>query len=243
MDTWWISQQPSNDMVCLYCGLPTTSKEHDEHVVPESLGFKEVLYPGAVCTRCNQRLNHSVDSPFLRDPLVCAGLVGYDIPGKRGTRQAIGTVHKSADGITHVSGTSGKPNFHLLSRGVAKCIANICAQQFGTIAVRQHMADLIEYVRAPRNRDDLWPVVFRAMPELSLVPEFRLISMPSPTGGNEQLIIAIGFPGGIFVSTVSRKGLQPIPFLKDCMAHFLAENPQMSSTISFEYVIDSQVSG
>lgn len=230
-------------MVCLYCGSPTTSKEHDEHIVPESLGFKEVLYPGAVCTRCNQRLNHSVDSPFLCDPFVCAGLVGYDIPGKKGTRQTIGTVRKRADGVTHISGISGKPNFHLLSRGVAKCVANICARQFGTIAVRQHMIDLVEYVRAPRNRDDLWPVVFRAMPMLPLVSEFKLFPMSSYAGGDEQLLIAIGFPGGLFISSASRNGSQPIHILKDCLAHFIGENPQMSSTMSVEYVIDAQGAG
>ena len=99
-------------LVCVYCGKKTSAEESLEHVVPESLGAKRTLYPGAVCTKCNNDLGSSVDEKVFREGLVGLGQVATGTHGKKGVRTHIpanrGDVERHGQSVHLKGGMSGK---------------------------------------------------------------------------------------------------------------------------------------
>ncbi len=157
---WWTpSARHRKTLLCVYCGKITTlGKEHEEHIIPESLGCKETLYDGAVCTKCNNDLGTSVDSKFFREPMAASGQVATGTLGKAGIREKIGVVEKAGEkGVSIVGGISGSPNDFFVSRAIAKCAINVFTHYYGSRTIRQELIELIDYVRQPRNKNDIWP--------------------------------------------------------------------------------------
>lgn len=230
---WWSYLKTSPESICVYCGKDTTGELAREHMLPESLGFKDLLYEGAVCYSCNQSLNHSVDQQLLREPLICAGLIRHDVKGKKGPRTSLHKVHKTVhDGkpTIHITGESGTPNYHFICRGIAKCTVNILTNVCGAERVRRHMGDAIEFVRKPRSRLEVWPVWYRAMPELNLRPQVIL----RPMYDKNLLVVSIAFPGNLFLTVPNKDRSDALETLRDNMREIVKNHPEMQDTMSFE---------
>lgn len=149
--------------ICVYCGAATTTLEALEHIIPEALGGKETLYPGAVCTKCNHELGSSVDGKVFKELMMAMGQVASGAEGKTGPRKTIrsrkGVVSKTNDGILMSGGVLGKPNEFETARVLAKVAVNVLTKALGSAQVRISHPSLIKYVRMPKNRHDVWPFV------------------------------------------------------------------------------------
>jgi len=56
---------------CIFCKKDSSDSKSVEHIVPESLGNKDIiLKPGIVCDKCNNSLARNVEKPFLDHPCV-----------------------------------------------------------------------------------------------------------------------------------------------------------------------------
>ena len=155
---WW-ERPRGRELVCVWCGQVTTGNEADEHVIPEALGGRDTLYKGAVCTGCNHRLGTSVDAKIFDEPMFAAGQVASQIPGKKGVRTKIGKhVSSQSSGSVRVQdGESGKPHEFTSSRAIAKCAVNVLVDAVGVQTVRTKVPALVNYVRQPTSRSDIWP--------------------------------------------------------------------------------------
>lgn len=182
-------------LICVYCGTPTTGTEALEHVVPESLGFTDTLYAGAVCTKCNHDLGSSVDGKVFNELMMAVGVVATGTPGKGGPRRHIrhkkGTVTKRDEIVTMEGATVGRPNEHAMSRVLAKVAVNVLTFNCGSEQVRQHHADLIRFVRMPRSRKEVWPFEAKYLTSSSLRHGFGGILRLSEVDGNIDTIEAI----------------------------------------------------
>lgn len=230
---WWSNLRVRPETICVYCGGDTASENNREHILPESLGFKDLLYPGAVCYSCNQTLNHNVDQPFLREPMICAGLLRHDVRGKKGARTSLHKVRKTENEkeITlHISGDSGAPNYHFLCRGIAKCAVNILTNICGASRVRAHMRDAINFVRKPSSRQEIWPVWYRAMPELNIRHKVIL----RPILDENILVISIAFPGSLILTVPNNDRGDALDILSNNMREIVQGRPEMQNTMSFE---------
>jgi len=196
---------PTGDrpLICVYCGVATSSEEDEEHVLPESLGSKETLYRGAVCKKCNNRLGNNVDSKVFNEPLAAAGQVAQDTEGKRGTRTAIGKhVRKKGDGISVVGGESGKPHEFVMSRAIAKCGVNIFTFHFGSDRVRAEFPELINYVLQPKTKEDIWPYACVYTPVGGFGNTFGI--EPMIVDGSLTPMITFACASGVFVAFPDR---------------------------------------
>lgn len=234
---WWSYLRTSPETTCVYCGSDTTGELNREHMIPESLGFKDLLYEGAVCFSCNQSLNHSVDQRLLREPMICAGLIRHDVKGKKGLRTSLHkvrkTVHEGKPTI-HITGESGSPNYHFVCRGIAKCAVNILTNVCGAARVRKHMGDAIDFVRNPKSRQEVWPVWYRAMPEVNLRPQVIL----RPMYDKNLLVVSIAFPGSLVLTVPNRDRGDVLEILRENMREIVEKHPEMQDTLSFETSMD-----
>lgn len=80
---WWEKLARNEPMVCVYCAAETSVAEDEEHILPESLGNKQMLYRGAVCNSCNHALGCNVDSKIFNEALVAAYRIGSATKIKR----------------------------------------------------------------------------------------------------------------------------------------------------------------
>ena len=155
---WWDNATNERPLYCVYCGVATSEAEDLEHILPESLGNKSVLYAGAVCKKCNNSLGAKVDSKIFNEPMAASGQVAQETLGKRGVRTKIGShVEKSPGGVTVTGGISGSDHEFAMSRAIAKCGVNIYTHFFGSLKIREEFPEIIEFVRQPKNRNDIWP--------------------------------------------------------------------------------------
>lgn len=71
-------------MSCIFC-KEEVSSEHEEHILPESLGGKDwaVLPEGLVCEKCNQYFGAKVESPALSSFLFLPFRLFLQIPTKK----------------------------------------------------------------------------------------------------------------------------------------------------------------
>ena len=199
-------------MICVYCGKTTDETEALEHVVPESLGFRETLPQGAVCSKCNSDLAASIDSKVFNEPMMAAGPVAAGVKGKKG--RARETVHtkkkgvvskKGEGGVSMVGGNVGKPNTHDMSRLLAKAAVNAMVYRFGPEAVRAAYPELIRYVRMPKSRREIWPYEAKFMVP-GLKPFWHLLEFPGTSGKSLQDVVGIliSCPSGIFITPLRR---------------------------------------
>lgn len=70
---------------CLYCGRKDGKFSSVEHVVPESMGNKELILPkGIVCDRCNNGILAQLDKYILNYGPIKFMLVYFRVPNKAG---------------------------------------------------------------------------------------------------------------------------------------------------------------
>ena len=50
---------------CIFCGSTTNTYEHEEHIVPDSLGGKDILPKGLVCDNCNKYFGREFEKETL----------------------------------------------------------------------------------------------------------------------------------------------------------------------------------
>jgi hypothetical protein len=164
---WWTSSNSIDKAnVCVYCEIATDPDHEDlEHIIPESIGCNKTLYAGAVCKKCNNTLG-KVDNAVFKEPIFASGQIGADVFGKdQRERKSLNKFVSKSDQGVKIGGTSGdqaisgKPNEYVVSRYIAKCAVNIFLNTYGSGTVRRELFDLVEYVRAPKTREDIWPFV------------------------------------------------------------------------------------
>ena len=162
---WWNNATNERPLYCVYCGTSTSETEDLEHILPESLGNKATLYPGAVCKKCNNSLGSNVDSKIFNEPMTASGHVAQETPGKKGVRTKIGPhVEKTQGGVTVTGGISGSDHEFAMSRAIAKCGVNIYTHWFGSLKVRDEFPEIIKFVREPKSRNDIWPYAVALTP-------------------------------------------------------------------------------
>ena len=201
--------------ICVYCGIKTTDKEHLEHIVPESLGSKDTLYQGAVCTKCNNSLGSSVDNKVFEEGMFAIGQVSSGAPGKKGSRKHIhsgkGTIKKADDGGVTITNTcSGKRNEYVASRFLAKIAVNVLIDMYNSEYVRSNFQDLIRFVRRPKNKKEIWPYIATFTP-LNHISEYGI--------NIENLPYTMIFNKINFVWVINASGFFAIPV--DCKSEEL----------------------
>lgn len=68
--------------VCIYCLKNASNAKGVEHVIPESLGFKETLPKGYVCDECNNYFS-KIDNTILNNRYIAMQIGTGQIPGKK----------------------------------------------------------------------------------------------------------------------------------------------------------------
>lgn len=68
---------------CIFCGS-TNGLETKEHIIPESLGGKEILPEGLVCEKCNRYFGRAFENPALNSEKIKFLRALERIPSKRG---------------------------------------------------------------------------------------------------------------------------------------------------------------
>lgn len=175
----------------------------EEHVIPESLGNKKTLYRGSVCTKCNHSLGKNVDSKIFNEALNAAGQVSQEVEGKKGVRGSIGEhVSKSHTGILIQGATSGKKHEFIMARAIAKCGVNIFTNYFGSQRVREEMPELIQYVREPKSRKDIWPYACVFTPTGGFDNSFGIETKQVESGILPIYVVLCA--SGIYVSAINR---------------------------------------
>ena len=201
---WWNRGTFAKPLICVYCGVKTMGDEDLEHIIPESLGSKDTLYPGAVCKKCNNRLGVNVESKMFKEPLMASGQVATGAEGKRGKRNQIGKhVSKSKDGVAIQGGISGKDNEFQMSRTIAKAGVNILTHYFGSSFTRDKYPELINYVLQPKSKQDIWPYA----------------AIFTPTGG---------FGNSYGFDTITSQDVKHPIFLFMCASGVFASSPNRS---------------
>lgn len=215
-------------LVCVYCGTATTGNEALEHVVPESLGFEDTLYSGAVCTKCNHDLGASVDSKVFDELLMAFGQVASGTRGKRGRRDRIvarkGEVVRDHRGVGMTGGVSGRPHEFAISRFLAKIAVNVLTNEFGSMDVRLNHPDLIRFVRMPRNRREIWP--FEARYVISGINcGFGRLLVPGQIPINTESVAAVIMrcASGVFALPLRRSDKASIEHARDFVEEFIDE--------------------
>ena len=236
---WWDTEpQGAKDNTCVYCGLETSAdSENLEHVIPESLGNTETLYRGAVCNKCNQRLGENVDSKFFLEPLFAVGQVATKTPGKKGIRDEIGIhVKRQTDESVSLSGNCGVENQYVVSRALAKCAVNILTKVYGSNIVRNRVSDLISYVKAPKNKSDVWP--FAAL--YSLNAKITVAFWYKEIVLDDQMVLVVMFscPSGLFAIPCDRISIDHSRKLMDLINADVQEkenekNENLVNTVEF----------
>lgn len=72
----------SENEVCIYCLKNTSNTKGIEHVIPESLGFKETLPKGYVCDKCNNYFAN-IDNVILHNRFIALHVGTEQIHGKK----------------------------------------------------------------------------------------------------------------------------------------------------------------
>ena len=213
-------------LVCVYCGKVTDSTATLEHVVAELLGFRQTLYRGAVCSKCNQDLGDSVDCKAFNEALIAAGLLASDIPGKKGVRKEVRTKKKgrvrSLPGGVEIHGADiGKGNEQAVSRFLAKVGVDVMTDRFGSVSVRAAYPELIRYVRAPKSPSEIWPYQAIYMVP-GLVPDWGFFQHNGTTGESPLNFAAVTLRCG--------SGCFVIPLRRD-MENFNEQADQFLQTL------------
>jgi hypothetical protein len=196
-------------------------------LVPESLGSKMTLYPGAVCTKCNKDLGASVDNKVFNEALMAMGQVTSGSKGKSGPRTSInvgkGTVSKTSKGVAVRGTVSGKPNEYLISRFLAKIAVNVLTHIYGSVSTRISHPDFIRFVKMPTNRKEVWPYAaiytpLKPIVQVGVASKNSLIASPNPTEFN---IVNMICASGVFAIPLFRDSDRAMNearnFVKDCI--------------------------
>lgn len=89
---------------CIFCGSTTNTYERKEHIVPESLGGKDILPEGLVCDNCNNYFGREFEKETLDFEDIKFSRALERIPSKRG-RTPVANVKK----VTIYSDRNTKP--------------------------------------------------------------------------------------------------------------------------------------
>ena len=200
---WWQHATFNKSLYCVYCGDATLGNEDLEHIIPESLGCKDTLYAGAVCKKCNNRLGTNVESKMFKEAMMASGQVATGAEGKRGVRTQIGKhVRKEGNGV-HIKGAvSGKDNEFQMSRTITKAGVNIITHYFGSSFVRENYIELINYVKQPKSKNDIWPYAAIFTPAGCFNNSFGLETVIS--NNDKHPIFLFLCASGVFASSPNR---------------------------------------
>lgn len=160
-------------MPCMYCFSDASAAKGVEHIIPESLGYKEVLPQGYVCDNCNSYFGTSIDKSIVHNRIIAFQLLADRTSGKKGKpRKQIGkrlsSLPNGRVGImlgpaTVTSGTK-QIDFKLeqnkefddleFARGVHKIALNCLAKWRGNGEALSHKYNhLRRYIRQPHKNE------------------------------------------------------------------------------------------
>ena len=96
---------------CIFCDSTTNTFERKEHIVPESLGGKDILPEGLVCDNCNNYFGRSFENVTLNFEDIKFSRAFKGIPSKRGRVSVAGCekVEMFRDGNTEPIEISNSP--------------------------------------------------------------------------------------------------------------------------------------
>ncbi len=70
---------------CIFCKKDSTKSKSKEHIIPESLGSKNIVLPrGFVCDKCNNYFALKIEKPLLSYPSFRNLRGWYQVPSKKG---------------------------------------------------------------------------------------------------------------------------------------------------------------
>ncbi len=145
-------------MRCILCKSTSDDSVSSEHILPESLGNKEILLPpGVVCDNCNNYLSHKVEKPILE-----AGMFRFI----RRERRVVSKKGKLP--IFEDTEKTKRPSYRIMGRFIGKigleCLAEKLSDVTGwndEIVHKAELDELREFVRF--NSGDEWPFTFRTL--------------------------------------------------------------------------------
>lgn len=74
----------SEHPTCIFCKEDSSSSKSVEHIIPESLGGKDIILPiGIVCDKCNNYFSREIEAPVLNDSYFKSLRFIMDIPNKK----------------------------------------------------------------------------------------------------------------------------------------------------------------
>lgn len=170
--------------ICIYCHKNTSNTIGIEHVIPESLGFKETLPKGYVCDECNNYFAN-IDNVILHNRFIALQVGIEQIPGKKDKiRREIGN-KLSFPEKGHFSLTSDTLNIPSgklkesyefkfsqdkvfneieFARGIHKIAFNLYAFDRGRRAsLNQKFDNLRRYIRNP-DKKEFWKYAVKYYP-------------------------------------------------------------------------------
>jgi hypothetical protein len=68
---------------CIYCLKDSSNAKGSEHIIPDSLGYKDTLPKGWVCDECNNYFS-DIDNSILHNRFIALLVGTKQIPGKKG---------------------------------------------------------------------------------------------------------------------------------------------------------------
>lgn len=200
---WWQTGTFDKTLSCVYCGNSTLGEENLEHIIPESLGCKDILYAGAVCKQCNNRLGINVERDIFKEALMASGQVATGAEGKNGKREQIGPhVKKSDTGVIMNGAVCGKDYEFQMSRVIAKSGVNIFTHYFGSASTREKYLSLVSYVLQPKSRADIWPYAAIFTPAGGFANSFGIETVTSSNENHPIFLFMCA--SGVFASSPNR---------------------------------------
>lgn len=182
-------------MRCIFCKERSDRCVSVEHILPESLGNKDVSLPvGVVCDKCNNYLSREVERPVLQSGILRLIRSDRGIPSKRGRIPAFGETERP-----------GLPDYRIMGRFIGEvgleCLADRMKKVDGwneEIVDKAELDELRRFVRFNEGSDwsfsyrTLYPVnvAFRECEEMyEVLHEYDLLY----TDGFEMYIILVLF--------------------------------------------------
>jgi hypothetical protein len=174
----------SENEICIYCSENTSNTIGIEHVIPESLGFKETLPKGYVCDNCNNYFAN-LDNVIVHNRFIALQVGTEQIPGKKDKiRKEIGNkLSFSEKGyFSLTSDTLNIPSGKLeesyefkfsqdkvfnemkFARGIHKIAFNLYAFNYGQRAsLNQKFDNLRRYIKNPYKKE-FWKYAVKYSP-------------------------------------------------------------------------------
>jgi hypothetical protein len=157
---------------CIYCPTVTIGNEPPDHPLPEALGAKEKLPPGAVCRMCNDYLK-DLDYALCNHPHLAGMIVGAQMFGKKNRIRTVMsdeleidmrnqvlrikkskcTIDRTEPNVTHIHIPGPKIDEWKISRALHRSgLGAFALKESVQMALHPMFDDVRKYIRQPANR-------------------------------------------------------------------------------------------